>query len=456
MADVVLNPGVGGSTVHTVTRTGKETQVVGLDLTPGGGSETLMNGVMPVSDNGGSLTVDNGGTFAVQADTELTTADLDTGAGTDTRAVVGLALAASGGAVLAGAANPVPVSGTVTASGPLTDTQLRATPVPVSGTVTASGPLTDAQLRASAVPTSLVAGVADNSVGLPATALVVQGYDGTNTQVLATNAAGNLQVGLSAAIPAGANAIGKLAANGGVVIGDVNVVGTVPVSGTVTADTEMPAAAALADGAANPTSPMVGAGGLVYNGATWDRARGDTTSGAWVNVKAMAALPTGANTIGKVDQGTGGASAWKVDGSAVTQPASLASLPALAAGSALAARVNLDPQTANGLSIFHLVSAATTNATNIKASAGQVYGWFIYNSNTLARKVTFHNTAGSPTAGAGVIFTLIIPGSSAANVELTMGLAFATGIAITTTTDLTDAGTTAVALNDLNINIFYK
>lgn len=39
-------------------------------------------------------------------------------------------------------------------TGPLTDTQLRASAVPVSGTVTASGPLTDVQLRASAVPIS--------------------------------------------------------------------------------------------------------------------------------------------------------------------------------------------------------------------------------------------------------------------------------------------------------------
>lgn len=43
-------------------------------------------------------------------DTELTTADLDTGAGTDTRAVVGVALAASGGAQLVGSANPLPIS----------------------------------------------------------------------------------------------------------------------------------------------------------------------------------------------------------------------------------------------------------------------------------------------------------------------------------------------------------
>jgi len=43
----------------------------------------------------------------------------------------------------------------VAVSGPLTDTQLRATPVPVSGTITATtGGLTDTQLRASAVAVS--------------------------------------------------------------------------------------------------------------------------------------------------------------------------------------------------------------------------------------------------------------------------------------------------------------
>lgn len=49
-------------------------------------------------------------------------------------------------------------------------------------------------------------------------------------------------------------------------------------------DTELPAAAALADGAANPTTPTVGSGNLVYNGATWDRARGDTANGVDVDV----------------------------------------------------------------------------------------------------------------------------------------------------------------------------
>lgn len=40
-----------------------------------------------------------------------------------------------------------------------------------------------------------------------------------------------------------------------------------------------------------------------YNGSTWDRARGDTTSGAWVQVKA--ALPAGTNAIGKLAANSG-------------------------------------------------------------------------------------------------------------------------------------------------------
>jgi len=40
--------------------------------------------------------------------------------------------------------------------------------------------------------------------------------------------------------------------------------------------------------------------GYLFNGATWDRARGDTTSGAWVNVKTFPALVAGTAQIGYV------------------------------------------------------------------------------------------------------------------------------------------------------------
>jgi len=60
-------------------------------------------------------------------------------------------------------------------------------------------------------------------------------------------------------------------------------------------------AAALADATANPTIPAWAAMGMVYNGTTWDRMRGDTTNGVDVDVTRLPALPAGTNNIGDVD-----------------------------------------------------------------------------------------------------------------------------------------------------------
>jgi hypothetical protein len=119
-------------------------------------------------------------------------------------------------------------------------------------------------------------------------------------------------------------------------------------------------------------------------------------------------------------------------------------------------RVVPTPHTAGGLSTHHLVSAASTNATVIKASPGQVFGWYIYNSNTSARKIAFHDASSTPTAGASIKFAIVIPPTSGANVLFESGIEFATGIAITMVTGLADSDATAVALNDLVSNIFYK
>ena len=119
--------------------------------------------------------------------------------------------------------------------------------------------------------------------------------------------------------------------------------------------------------------------------------------------------------------------------------------------------VTVASSTSGGDSTFHLVSAATTNATNIKASAGKVTGWYIYNSNASARKVNFYNSSTTPILGTTVLHSaIIIPGLAAANVSFPNGIDFGTGIGIATVTELTDAGNTAVALNDLIINIYYK
>lgn len=118
--------------------------------------------------------------------------------------------------------------------------------------------------------------------------------------------------------------------------------------------------------------------------------------------------------------------------------------------------VSLVPTTTGGLTTYHLVSAASTNATNVKASAGQLYGYYIFNANASARKIAFHNSASAPTAGASVFFSVVIPASSGANVEFSQGIPFSSGIGITTVTGTADSDATGVAAGDLIINLFYK
>lgn len=50
----------------------------------------------------------------------------------------------------------------------------------------------------------------------------------------------------------------------------------------VTADSELPAAAALANNTSNPTTPLIGSCLMVFDGTTWDRAPGDSASGTKV------------------------------------------------------------------------------------------------------------------------------------------------------------------------------
>ncbi len=57
---------------------------------------------------------------------------------------------------------------------------------------------------------------------------------------------------------------------------------------------------------------------------------------------------------------------------------------------------------------YHVVAAGSTNAANIKAAPGQVYGWNIYNNAGYPIYVKLHNTAGTPTPGSGVIQTIAV------------------------------------------------
>lgn len=140
------------------------------------------------------------------------------------------------------------IVGTVPVSGPLTDTQLRATPVPVSG------PLTDTQLRASAVAISNPAFSAI-AAAVPSTAVHLGGRDASgNLQSLVVNGSGSLRVDgsantqpVSGTVTANAGTGpwpvtdngGSLTVDGSVAVSSVG--GTVAVTGPLT-DTQLRAA----------------------------------------------------------------------------------------------------------------------------------------------------------------------------------------------------------------------
>lgn len=86
--------------------------------------------------------------------------------------------------------------------GGLTDAELRATPVPVSGTVAATQSGTWTEANSAAIKTAVE--TIDNAIS-----------------------GSEMQVDVVGALPAGTNAIGKLAANSGVDIGDVDVTSAV-------------------------------------------------------------------------------------------------------------------------------------------------------------------------------------------------------------------------------------
>ena len=128
----------------------------------------------------------------------------------------------------------------------------------------------------------------------------------------------------------------------------------------------------------------------------------------------------------------------------------------IAAGTNAIGNVGIIPRTTGGLSISRVLSAASTNATSAKASAGQVFGWYLYNDNAAERYFKLYNKASAPTVGTDTpVITIPIPAGSAANVFTETGIAFATGIAYAVTTAAADSDTGAVAANEIIINLFY-
>jgi hypothetical protein len=105
----------------------------------------------------------------------------------------------------------------------------------------------------------------------------------------------------------------------------------------------------------------------------------------------------------------------------------------------------------------HAISAASTNATSVKASAGYLYNVTCNNVNAATRYLKLFNLASAPTVGTSTpIRTLAIPPNSSLTWDFgSQGLYCGTGISYCMTTGIAVGDTAAVAASEHAIGISY-
>lgn len=119
--------------------------------------------------------------------------------------------------------------------------------------------------------------------------------------------------------------------------------------------------------------------------------------------------------------------------------------------------VSVSPTAQPGTSIYKLISAATTNAASVKASAGNIYGWFLFNGHqTYTRYVKFYDKATAPVVGTDVpVMTIPLPSGAGANVSFPQGVGFTNGIALAITASVNDNASDAIGADEVVINLLY-
>lgn len=111
---------------------------------------------------------------------------------------------------------------------------------------------------------------------------------------------------------------------------------------------------------------------------------------------------------------------------------------------------------AQGASPFKVISAATTNATLVRAGPTQLTAYYMSNQNAAVRYVKLYDKATAPTVGTDVPkWTLGIPPGAAANVVFTFPLQFSLGLGLSMTTGVADNDNTAVAATEVVANLAF-
>lgn len=515
MADnVTLDPGTGGATIRTDEIAGLQYPTSKITLGDDGTDDGFVSAAnplpvsgpltdaelrataVPVSDGGGSLTIDGTvtanagtGTFAVSA----ASLPLPSGAST-------AANQATGNTSLASIDGKTPALGQALAAASvpvvLTAAQLSALtpPAAITGFATEST-LAALNAKATAIDTGNVTVVNEAAAGVyvrPGTSAVFAVSDGSGSLTV-DDGGGSLTVD------------GTVAVSGSVAVTGTFWQATQPVSGTVTADAGTGTFAVSAASLPLPSGAATAAKQPALGTAGTASADVLTVQG----IASMVALKTDGSAVTQPVSDAGGSLTIDApvgtpafvrlsDGSAAitTLPVSLASVPshavtnagtfavqvssALPAGSnaigklsansgvtigaveiAASQSVGVPAVATGGATPGKLISAASTNATSVKGSAGTLYSLCVFNTNAAARYLKLYDKSTAPTVGTDTpvqVFT--VPGNTAGSgcvVPIpTCGLAFASGIALALTTGAADSDTGAVAASELVVSYSYK
>ena len=117
------------------------------------------------------------------------------------------------------------------------------------------------------------------------------------------------------------------------------------------------------------------------------------------------------------------------------------------------------PATSGGLSIMKLISTASTNATSVKGSAGQLYAIEAFNVSNQPVYLKLFNLAAAPTVGDdSPVKILVLPGNARGAglvINWDKGLEFTAGIALCLVTGVGNDSTGAVEANKVVVNCNY-
>lgn len=122
------------------------------------------------------------------------------------------------------------------------------------------------------------------------------------------------------------------------------------------------------------------------------------------------------------------------------------------------ARAFLGATIDGGCSIFRSLDLDESEE-EVKATAGQVYGWVVHNANAATLYMKFYNATAADVSVGTTTPALTVPVSPVSEGQvfsIPMGIEFDTAITVAVTTGVADADTGAPAGSDFQINLFFK